>query len=434
MFQQLFGKFEFTGFRKMSAKGLVACPECGEKTGDLSGQVVRCQSCGTAASVAEWTSDSRPALPARQASSVTPPSPSKIVREQDATGSIVWQIPASGHSGGMLFFGIVWCAVTAVMSAGFLATILSGKEIEGNVPEWWLILFASVFWATGLGVLYAGFRVKYARHRITAGNGLLTLRRELFGRSSEKSLPLESVRSVEEVEFYQKDYQPVHGIEIRAEKGKLRFGSALTPEEKSWMTANLRRALLKPPAHSLHEESAHAGGRQSYFSITLPSSRGHSSVMGVVLMVMALVFIAMTSVMFDGFPDLPGKSVDWFDRIFGFLTGGFVTIWILFNSMFGLIGLGMVITEIRSRGIEKRLEGTEAEISFRSYRHGRVIRDRTFPRQTVTGIRASASGSSNGKTMKRVELIAGDTAEKLAWWIDGDLAEQFVTEARAALG
>lgn len=36
--------------------------------------------------------------------------------------------------------------------------------------------------------------------------------------------------------------------------------------------------------------------------------------------------------------------------------------------------------------------------------------------------------------MKRIELIVGDSAERIAWWIDADLADTFVAEARGALG
>ncbi|MBK1814594.1 hypothetical protein JIN84_03145 [Luteolibacter yonseiensis] len=419
----------------MSAKGLAACPECGAASGDLSGQVVRCRSCGTTASIAEWTSSTgRNAAAAAYAASPTPPPESKIARDTDASGGVAWQIPASGSSGGLLFFGIAWSAITAVVSGGFLITILSGNKIEGgDIPQWWLIPFFTVFWLVGLGMLYAGFRSKYARHRITAGNGRLTLRRELFGRSSEKSLPLESIRSIEQVQFYQQNYEPVFGIEIRAEKGKLRFGSALTDAEKSWMAADLRRVLLKQPAKPAESTDAGAG-RQSYFSIPLPRSRGQLLPMGITLLSMGPVFAFVWGALSDGFHPVPRNPEHWFDQIFNLSTGGFQTALILACGVFSLIGLAMIVIEFRSRGIEKRLEGTELEISFRSYRHGRVVKDRTFPRASVTGIRASVSGSSNAKVMKRVDLIAGDTVEKIAWWMDGGLADQFVAEVRSALG
>jgi hypothetical protein len=36
--------------------------------------------------------------------------------------------------------------------------------------------------------------------------------------------------------------------------------------------------------------------------------------------------------------------------------------------------------------------------------------------------------------MKRVELIVGDKTEKIANWMDGDLADKLIREVKEALG
>jgi hypothetical protein len=48
---------------------------------------------------------------------------------------------------------------------------------------------------------------------------------------------------VQKKEFYQKNYRPVYGIEIKASNGKIRFGSALTEEEKSWLCWEIREFI-----------------------------------------------------------------------------------------------------------------------------------------------------------------------------------------------
>jgi hypothetical protein len=97
-------------------------------------------------------------------------------------------------------------------------------------------------------------------------------------------------------------------------------------------------------------------------------------------------------------------------------------------------GLGMAGQFLLGRGKERRIEGNATEISIRTYRNGLILKDRSFPRREVTDIRASVSGSSGSTPMKRLDLIVGDRAEKLASWIDGDEADALVRKVREALG
>lgn len=94
----------------------------------------------------------------------------------------------------------------------------------------------------------------------------------------------------------------------------------------------------------------------------------------------------------------------------------------------------MTYSTLRAIKKDRRIEGNEAEISIRTYRNGLILEDRSFPRNQVHDIRGTVSGSSNNKSMKRVELIVGDKAEKITSWMDGDLADQLIAEVRAALG
>lgn len=82
---------------------------------------------------------------------------------------------------------------------------------------------------------------------------------------------------------------------------------------------------------------------------------------------------------------------------------------------------------------ETRIDGSISDIAIRTSRHGLILKERVFPRASVTEIRSSVSGSSNGKAMKRIELIGGDQAETIARWIDGDKADALVEEVRRPL-
>jgi hypothetical protein len=106
----------------------------------------------------------------------------------------------------------------------------------------------------------------------------------------------------------------------------------------------------------------------------------------------------------------------------------------VFSSIFALAGLWMLAKCLMERGKERRIEGNATEISLRTYHRGLILKDKSFPRREITDIRSSVSGSSGSTPMKRVELIVGGRAEKIASWIDGDEADQLVAKVRGALG
>jgi hypothetical protein len=442
MFKKLQEKLEAGNFKALVTKGVLACPSCGAKPLGIpanASETLTCSGCGTRASAKEWASAGRPGElvgnPDR------PPAGTKITRGNDASGASVWDIPASGKSGGLLVFAVLWCSIIALVSGGFLFAYLSGEPIQnkgpGKSPDWVIIPFLSVFWAVGLGMFYAGFRNKFAKHRIAVSVDAVSLRREFFGKVRDKSLPLAGINAVSQVEFYQKNYQPVHGVEIRGNGGKLRFGSILTPEEKAWLVADIGRAIFgTPTAVATSQRSALVA--QSVFSIVLPNSRKHVWPLAVMLVAMGIAFVVVGVLFIDS--PAPFRSAEAppavaaFDRIFDFLTHGFRNVWIFMSGMMAVAGLSLVVWLMTTRGQETRVEGSDSEIALRTYRHGRIIKDRSFPRASVTDLRASVSGSSNNKVMKRLELIVGDRAEKLASWIEGARADEIVREVRRCLG
>jgi hypothetical protein len=268
----------------------------------------------------------------------------------------------------------------------------------------------------------------------TVGDGELMLRREMFGRHSDKRLAIADIRSVEQKEFYQKNYQPVFGIEIRASRGKLRFGSTLSPEEKAWLVADLREAIFGPQAVTPPQPQEQ---RSEHFSMEIPSARKHLWPLAIILIVIGAGFIFVRfRFLNDHSPrgsDHEPAIISAISTLFNTLHHGFQGIWLLMASLMALGGLALTTYLFRERHSVKKLEGNASEIAIRTYRHGRVWKEKTFPRQEVTDIRASTSGSSNGKTMKRLELIIGNKAEPLARWIDGEAADAIVAEVRAGL-
>ncbi|MFK7851025.1 MAG: hypothetical protein AB8D78_08615 [Akkermansiaceae bacterium] len=335
--------------------------------------------------------------------------------------------------------------MTGLVSGGFLLAFLSGEEIEGNMPEWAIIPFFGIFWAVGLGTLYVAIRNKYMCYRLSVGGGEVTLRKEMFGRTKDRSLDLSSIKSVSKQVFYSQNYTPVYGIEIRGADGKLRFGTVLSDEEKAWLVSEVKEMTLGGSSSKANEpgggsilEPIKLKQPKSVFSVAIPAP-GKAVIIGPLLFVaMGVVFVCLGIFVIEGKP-LPDSEQSQgaeyvFDLFFTLFTDGFRTVWILFSSVFAIIGISMSVWVIRRRNKDLRIEGNEAQISIRNYRRGLVLEDRSFARHEVSDIRASNSGHNNGKPMKRVELIVGGRAEKIASWMDGADADAIVEEVRSALG
>lgn len=280
-----------------------------------------------------------------------------------------------------------------------------------------MIPFFGLFWVIGLGTLYMAFREKYMKHRLTIARDTVTLRKELFGRVREKSLRKEDVGAVARKEFYQRNYVPVYGIEIKGAEGKLRFGTILTEDEKSWLVAEIRGAVFDDVTTVDGKEVKYAalGGRKDVFSVPVPDDTGKHVPRILVFTAIATGFVAL------------GIYVIKDDRFFQI-------VWTGMSSVFACIGVIGLVRAFVKRGQERKIEGNGGEISIRTYRNGMILKDRSFPRSKVSGIRTAVSGSSNGNARKRVELMVEGKAERIALWMDGDKADEMADEVRRALG
>jgi len=418
VFGKLKEKAEEFAIRQGMRSGGLVCPNCAaamDETPASFDEVMGCDKCGTKASAREWIAAGQGVRMNGRAD--LPPPDTKIRKEGDGWGGVVWHIPAGGKFGFFLFFSLFWLAITGLVSGGFLFAFLSGQKIEGDMPGWVIIPFFGIFWAIGLGMIYAAFREKFMRCRVSVTGGEVTLRKEMFGRGKEKSLRQDDVKSVSQKEFYQKNYQPVFGIEIRGEKGKLRFGSVLTEAEKAGLVADVKEAILGPTVLEVRNGvlGEKLGERKEVFSVAVPSSQKQMLPMSLAFTLMGAGFVCLgIFVMKD--------------------EGFFRWFWTGFSSLFLISGLLMLFKMIRSAGSELRIEGNSSEVSIRTYKRGLVLKDRSFPRREVSGIRSTVSGSSGATQMKRVELIVGVKAEKISAWMDGYDADEMVKLLRGALG
>ena len=452
MFRKISESLETATVQARLKSGNLACPECGAEARHLpkkSDDVIECSACGLKASLAEWAADDSHGPMHGRADQ--PPVVTKIRREGHVHGVVTWHIPPTGKFGFLLFFGTFWLGGAMLVSSGFLYTYLTGGEIKGNAPDWVLIPFFGIFYAIGLGVLYAGLCQKFMLYTLAVSGREVRLDKELFGWKKEKSLARETVKSVENTVFYTQNDDPVYGIEITGTGGKIKFGSGLKDDEKSWLVADIRQSLFGKreiknalsPATGLPKPmgarvAEHATVRQEAFSAPIPQYGKGGLVAALVFGMIGVAFIAIGIFVIGG-EKLPVATAEkgllyHFDLVFSLLGNGFQFIWLAISSLFAILGIGMTVSILRGYGSERRLEGNSTEISIRTYKRGQIIKNQSFPRNQVTDIRTSASGSANGKTMKRIELIVGTKAEKIATWVNGDEADAFAEKVRSAIG
>lgn len=442
MFKKIVTGLEKAHLNNLASKGGLACPACGTLATQLPTEmdtVITCRSCAHFGSASEWARGNTDGNRVGRAGQ--PPANTRIVCER-AGSFTTWHIPPSGNAGGLVGFGWVWTSFIALFTLAMSSPLWirlivpTAKVTVSKGAGTWAAagggaLFISLFWAVGLGMLYFGYRMKNAKHRVTIGNGAVTLLREWRGKRKEKSLPLANLQSISQVVIYTKNYQPVYGVELKGKSGKLRFGSGLTPEEKAWLVADFKAAVWPEKATGPRTEASRPVGTsqsKSVFSVALPGS-GAGVFAGILFAVMAAVFIGLGLFVI---PNHHGSSSG--PGIFKMLDVGFRTIWLTMSSLFFLIGLGVTIASLRKLGTETRIEGTTRHIAVRTMKKGIVLKEQLFDRAQVRDIRASETGQTNGKPMKKLELIVGDKAERIAWWMDGEKADAVVDEVRAALG
>ncbi|WAC18342.1 hypothetical protein OVA24_13975 [Luteolibacter sp. SL250] len=328
-------------------------------------------------------------------------------------------------------FAGIWLSGIAVVSMPMIfGFITDPTKQQGDIPGWAIIPFLGLFWIIGLGVLYLGLRAQFAQYLLTVDGSMIALRREMFGRVSEKSIALDEVVRIVQKEFYQKNYQSVFGIEIEGKRSKLRFGSMLEDDEKAWLVADLRRAFMQP-GDILPPMASHApltatppAGRQSSFSFTLETPWLAILIPALIVLPVGIFFVCIGFwVINPGNPQ--DRGPDWV-RLFG-------AAWLLMSSVVTISAASGALFVLRNRGARSQFDGDETNVSIRLMKGERSIREKWYPRSEVTTVKAVTRGKYGTTEMKRVLLLVGGKKIEIAKWVPAIEADQFVRAANAAL-
>ena len=228
-----------------------------------------------------------------------------------------WEIPAPGGRNSWLTFSLVWLVFTTLVFGGtFLKAENWAQTLAPLVPP-----------AIGLILLYAGLRMSFARHSLEVDPVELVYTRRFLGVTTRKTVRRGSIQSVKLAYIYSEKEQPVYGLEIKSPSGRIRFGSALAPQEKAWLCQQVREALgmVQPDPEDLPTAQAHSEWRGGKLEMERGSDhalvRSQSRTVGTIVLSLGAFFAGM------GFWILQGRGLMWTPW-----DGSSVVFFLLFNG------------------------------------------------------------------------------------------------------
>ncbi len=176
-----------------------------------------------------------------------PPQPAAgIIHVHDAgPDRLVLDIPPGKHAGGLGCFAILWNGFMVVFTSVFA---LAGAQAKGknDAPVWLFVVFVSVFWLVGFGLIYAWLKLRFERCFLLVDRERAVLRKMFLGRQRQTELPLEALSRAQLTESYKQNDVPVYRVTVTGAGGNtLHFGTSLAQPEKDWCVDAIN-ALLQP--------------------------------------------------------------------------------------------------------------------------------------------------------------------------------------------
>ena len=109
--------------------------------------------------------------------------------------------------------------------------------------ELFAVLFLLIFVTVGAGLALVALYSFYGEFSLLADRATCRAVWTLFKWNRTKSLLTSSITAVTEEVVYTKNYVPVYGVGLKSGAKTLKFGSALTEEERKWIVGELRHFL-----------------------------------------------------------------------------------------------------------------------------------------------------------------------------------------------
>lgn len=174
-----------------------------------------------------------------------PPQPTGgVIRLHEAASRrLVLDIPPGKQSGGLGCFAILWNGFMAFFTT--VMVLAFGKADKVQEP-WIIFLFVGLFWAIGLGLIYAWLKMRYERSFLLIEPDRAVLRKMFLGRQRQIELILDEASKAQLTEAYAQNDVPVYRVTVTGVGGNpIHFGTSLAQNEKDWCVDAVN-VLLQP--------------------------------------------------------------------------------------------------------------------------------------------------------------------------------------------
>lgn len=203
-----------------------------------------CPNCGRQITLQEITGSSEAGAAQLNTPTRVPQPMGSEVRVDELQGGMKgFRLPTGKRSCFLLVFTLFWNGIIGFII--FAATTGLGDNAENPFEDWWGFLFFLPFILVGLALAVLTVKAQFEKVTVLLSPQAIMLERSTLGWNRIHRIETEEIYSVEAKEFYQQNYEPVYGIEIRSNRKKLRFGSSLKEEDKQWLIGEIRGFLAE---------------------------------------------------------------------------------------------------------------------------------------------------------------------------------------------
>ena len=158
--------------------------------------------------------------------------------ERTAARLVVHIPPSVSGSGGLGFFALLWNGFMALFST----ILFFGMRKEQGRIEIVPVLFVSLFWLIGIGLVIGWVRMRFMRLYLLLEKDRLVTQRRLF-RTTNRELLLSPASKATLEESYSVNDVPVHAVTVHGAGRKESFGTGLTPADKEFLARTINDFL-----------------------------------------------------------------------------------------------------------------------------------------------------------------------------------------------
>ncbi len=163
------------------------------------------------------------------------PSGSQIQVVETDQSRMVFFIPAGGKRVASLgWFALFWNGLITAVTIAFLS---APKDV------WTVVLVLAVFWLVGLFLAGFWLRMRFTRSFLLLESDRLSIQRHLFGYSWLKTAIFGDKTEAKLVEAYRENDVSVYCVAVEGVNRTIKFGTALSSEEKHWFVATINSFL-----------------------------------------------------------------------------------------------------------------------------------------------------------------------------------------------